>query len=51
MINVVVVEDLEDYRNGLINLINRTDGYICLGGFESAEEAIKNLQSRKAAFL
>jgi DNA-binding NarL/FixJ family response regulator len=43
MISVVVVEDLDDYRNGLVNLINWTDGYTCNGAYATAEEAIKEL--------
>jgi DNA-binding NarL/FixJ family response regulator len=43
MISVVVVEDLEDYRNGLMNLINWLNGYTCTGAYTNAEEAIKDL--------
>jgi DNA-binding NarL/FixJ family response regulator len=47
MISVAVVEDLDDYRNGLVNLINWTDGYKCTGAYATAEEAIKNLPAIK----
>lgn len=47
MISVVVVEDLDDYRNGLVNLINWTDGYNCTGAYATAEEAMKNLPTLK----
>lgn len=47
MISVVVVEDLDDYRNGLVNLINWTDGYNCTGAYATAEEAIKALPALK----
>lgn len=43
MVSVVVIEDLEDYRNGLVNLINWTEGYSCTGAYATAEEAIKYL--------
>ena len=45
MISVVVVEDLDDYRNGLANLINWTDGYACTGAYATAEDAMKNLSA------
>ena len=43
MVSVVVIEDLADYRNGLVNLINWTEGYICKGAYATAEEAIQYL--------
>ncbi len=43
MISVVVIEDLADYRNGVVNLINWTEGYNCIGAYATAEEAIKYL--------
>jgi NarL family two-component system response regulator LiaR len=47
MISVAVVEDLEDYRNGLINLINWTDGYACIGAYANAEDAMQYLPALK----
>lgn len=47
MISVVVVEDLDDYRNSLVNLINWTDGYTCTGAYATAEDAIKELPALK----
>lgn len=47
MISVAVVEDIEDYRNGLVSLINFTNGYECIAAYRSAEEAIKSLPSLK----
>ncbi|HEX5155419.1 MAG TPA: response regulator transcription factor [Parafilimonas sp.] len=47
MISVAVVEDLEDYRNGLVNLINWNKGYECTGSYATAEEAIKYLPQIK----
>jgi DNA-binding NarL/FixJ family response regulator len=43
MISVAVVEDLEDYRNGLVNLINWNKEYECIGSYATAEEAMKYL--------
>ena len=42
MIKVAIVEDLEDYRNGLGNLINWAEGYECTGAYATDKEAIKN---------
>jgi two-component system, NarL family, response regulator LiaR len=39
MITVAVIEDLIDYRNGLVAMIDWTEGYKCVGAYESAEEA------------
>ncbi len=47
MIHVAVVEDLDDYRDGLVNLINRNKEYECIGAYSTAEEAIKYLPSLK----
>jgi DNA-binding NarL/FixJ family response regulator len=47
MIRIAVVEDLEDYRTGLVNLINWTDGYECAGAYATAEDAMENMPSLK----
>ena len=47
MIHVAVVEDLDDYRDGLVNLINWNTEYECIGAYSTAEEAIKYLPSLK----
>jgi DNA-binding NarL/FixJ family response regulator len=47
MISVAIIEDLEDYRNGLVNLINFCGEYTCAGAYASAEEAIKYLPQIK----
>jgi NarL family two-component system response regulator LiaR len=47
MIQVAVVEDLDDYRDGLVNLIKWNKEYECIGAFATAEEAIKHLPSLK----
>ena len=48
MIHVAVVEDLDDYRDGLVSIINWNTEYECIGAYASAEEAIKHLPSVKA---
>ena len=47
MIHVAVVEDLDDYRDGLVSLIKWNKEYECIGAYASAEEAIKYLPSLK----
>ncbi|HEX5155421.1 MAG TPA: response regulator transcription factor [Parafilimonas sp.] len=47
MISIAVVEDLDDYRNGLVNLINWNKEYECIGSYATAEEAIKYLPQIK----
>ena len=43
MISIAVVEDIEEYRNGLKELINNTKEYECISTYQSAEEAIQSL--------
>jgi DNA-binding NarL/FixJ family response regulator len=44
-INVSIVEDLEDIRNGLTGIIKMTDGFNVLHSFASAEEALPVLEN------
>ena len=44
MIRVCLVEDDERIRESLIILIEGTDGYRCVGAYESAEEALRDLK-------
>lgn len=43
MINVCIVEDIEDIRNGLAAIINMTDGFKVLQTFANAEDALQHL--------
>lgn len=43
MINVVIVEDNFNIREGLAALINGTEGYICTGAFGNCEDFLKKL--------
>ncbi len=43
MINVTIIEDHPDFREGLAHLINATEGYKCLSVFQNAEEGIDNI--------
>jgi len=43
MINVVIIEDIKEIREGLQMLINGSDGFICTQTFASGEEALDKL--------
>lgn len=43
MIKVAVIEDLKDYRNGLVAMLDWTAEYQCVGAYDTAEAAIENL--------
>ena len=43
MINVVIIEDIKEIREGLQMLINGSDGFICTQTFASGEEALEKL--------
>jgi DNA-binding NarL/FixJ family response regulator len=43
MINVVIVEDNQNIREGLAALINGTTGYSCLGVYSNCEDFLKEL--------
>jgi DNA-binding NarL/FixJ family response regulator len=43
MINVAVIEDRSEIRNGLAALINGTEGYSCAGAFRSIEHALEGI--------
>jgi DNA-binding NarL/FixJ family response regulator len=43
-IKVVIIEDNEKFRNGLIQLIDGTPGYTCVGAFGDCEKALPELR-------
>ena len=43
MIRVVIIEDIEEIREGLQMLIDGSDGFICTQSFASGEEALQKL--------
>lgn len=47
MINVAIVEDSKEIREGLEILLNGSDGYYCVGAFATGEDALLGLLSRK----
>jgi DNA-binding NarL/FixJ family response regulator len=47
MIKVAVIEDLKDYRNGIVGMLEWTEGFECVGAFENGEEAMLHLAQIK----
>jgi DNA-binding NarL/FixJ family response regulator len=47
MINVAIVEDSKEIREGLEVLLNGSEGYHCVGAFATGEDALLGLPSRK----
>lgn len=43
-IRTAIVEDMRNIREGLVTLINFTDGFTCSGGYRSMEEAIPRIK-------
>jgi two-component system, NarL family, response regulator LiaR len=44
MTRVAVIEDLTDYRAGIVAMLEWTEGYTCVGAFENAETAMLHLE-------
>lgn len=40
-VRVAIVEDHDDFREGLYHILQSTDGFQCVGAFESCEEALR----------
>ncbi len=51
MIYVTIIEDHQDFREGLTFLLNASEGYTCVDNFGSAEEAISSLSGREDVIL
>ncbi|MDP1675257.1 MAG: response regulator transcription factor [Bacteroidota bacterium] len=43
IIRVAIVEDNNDFREGLFNILQNTKGFLCSGQYDSVEEAMKKL--------
>ncbi len=43
-IKTAIVEDMRNIREGLVTLINFTEGFACSGGYRSMEEAIPRIR-------
>jgi DNA-binding NarL/FixJ family response regulator len=44
MIKVTIFEDNQSLRIGLYQLINGTEGYVCVGAFENCSQLLKNIR-------
>lgn len=44
IIKTAIVEDMRDIREGLVTLINFTDGFTCTGSYRSMEDAIPQIK-------
>jgi DNA-binding NarL/FixJ family response regulator len=42
-IRVAIVEDNDDFREGLFHLLQGTEGFRCVGSYDSVEDAMKKL--------
>jgi len=51
MIKVSIIEDHNDFRQGLAYLIRASEGFECLDTFASAEEGIEGLSGREDVLL
>lgn len=49
MINVIIIEDITDYRNGLKSVFTLSDGFSCAGAYSSGEEAMLYLPDMPCA--
>lgn len=50
-INVVIVEDTKIINDSLSSLINRADGFACVGSFLDCESMLKNIRELNADIL
>ncbi len=51
MINVVVVEDQDILRDGLVNLLNNNVGFSCPGAFPDCESMLEKIESLDADLI
>ncbi len=45
MTKVAIIEDLADYRNGIVAMLDWTDDLTCVGAYDSAEVAMQYLEA------
>lgn len=50
-LRVVIVEDHDDFREGLSHVLRSTEGFRCVGSFSSVEEAMKNLPAADVVLM
>jgi DNA-binding NarL/FixJ family response regulator len=47
LINVAIIEDLREVREGLTALVNGTPGFRCSGGFRTVEDALRAMDRER----
>ncbi len=50
-IRIVIIEDHDDFREGLHHLLQATEGFQCLGRYPSVEEAMKRMPEPDVVLL
>lgn len=50
-IRVAIIEDHDDFREGLVHVLNFTEGFSCTGSFSSVEEALQGLPKAEVILL
>lgn len=43
MISVAIVEDNDDFREGMFHILQATEGFHCIGAYDSVESAMKKM--------
>jgi DNA-binding NarL/FixJ family response regulator len=50
-IRVVIIEDHDDFREGLVHVLNFTAGFSCCGSFSNVEDALTNFPKTDVVLL
>ena len=50
-ISVGIVEDIDEIREGLADLLSNSPGFACIGVYRSMEDALRGLKTRKPEIL
>ncbi len=50
-LRVAIIEDHDDFREGLVHVLNFTSGFDCVGSFSSVEEALPRFPEADVALL
>lgn len=51
IINVTIIEDHSDYREGLAHLLNSTEGFNCVAKYHSVEQSLENFTESDVLLL
>ena len=50
-LRVVIIEDHDDFREGLFHILRSTEGFRCVGSFASVEEALKTFPAADVVLM